>query len=103
MQNADAAFLDLRATGPKLTHYLSAQRPGRSGVKFAMRQAPSTVEFGPAPRRVGAVWSWIATHPTGQQEEVVGFHSEAEARQWRTSNGLRARFRTRGDRIEGAI
>ena len=56
----------------------------------------TNVEFGLGPQRVGAIWAWIATHPSGQQEEIVGFHSEAEAREWRASNGLRAWFRTRG-------
>jgi hypothetical protein len=70
---------------------------------FNMRQTASSAEFSPAPQRVGAVWTWIATHPSGQQEEIVGFHSEAEAREWRTSNGLRAWFRTRGYLIEGTV
>jgi hypothetical protein len=48
----------------------------------------TNVEFGLGPQRVGAIWAWIATHPSGQQEEIVGFHSEAEAREWRASNGL---------------
>jgi hypothetical protein len=42
------------------------------------------------------VWALIATHPSGQQEDVIGFHTEEEARQWRKSNGYRAWLRTRG-------
>jgi hypothetical protein len=29
------------------------------------------------------VWALIATHPSGQQEDVIGFHTEEEAKQWR--------------------
>ena len=59
--------------GRKLTRYRSGQRPGREGLRFAMQQTASSVEFSPAPQRLGAVWTWIATHPSGQQEEIVGF------------------------------
>jgi hypothetical protein len=96
-----AAFLISAQPTCKLTRYQSEQRPGRGGLRFAMQQTASEVEFSLAPQRLGSVWIWIATHPSGQQEEIVGFHSEAEAQEWRTSNGLRAWFRTRGCRVEG--
>jgi hypothetical protein len=35
-------------------------------------------------------------HPSGQQEDVIGFHTEKEAKEWRKSNGCRAWLRTRG-------
>jgi hypothetical protein len=47
-------------------------------------------------RKVGRVWALIATHPSGQQEDVIGFHTEEEALEWRKSNGYRAWLRTRG-------
>jgi len=42
------------------------------------------------------VWSVVATHPSGQQEHIVGFHTEAEALEWRVSQGCRAWLTTRG-------
>lgn len=38
----------------------------------------------------------IATHPSGQKEDVIGFHTEEEAKEWRKSNRCRAWLRTRG-------
>jgi hypothetical protein len=37
-----------------------------------------------------------ATHPSGQQEHILGFHTEAEAIAWRVSQGRRAWLETRG-------
>jgi hypothetical protein len=47
-------------------------------------------------QKIGRVWALIATHPSGQQEDVIGFHTEEEAKRWRKSNGYRAWLRTRG-------
>jgi hypothetical protein len=47
-------------------------------------------------QKIGRVWALIATHPNGQQEDVIGFHTEEEAKKWRKSNGYRAWLRTRG-------
>jgi hypothetical protein len=46
--------------------------------------------------KIDRVWSVIATHPSGQQEHIVGFHTEAEAMEWRVSQGCRAWLTTRG-------
>jgi hypothetical protein len=46
-------------------------------------------------QKIGGVWALIATHPSGQQEDVIGFHTVEEAEEWRKSNGCRA-LRTRG-------
>lgn len=54
-----------------------------------------TVEFDPAPIRVGAEWRLVATHPSGQQEHVFGFHTRAEAIDWLSGNGFAAWMRTR--------
>ena len=45
--------------------------------------------------RVGADWRLVATHPSGQQEHVSGFHTEAEAIDWLSSNSFAAWMRTR--------
>jgi hypothetical protein len=46
-------------------------------------------------QKIGGVWALIATHPSGEQEDVIGFHTEEEAKEWRKSNGCRAWLRTR--------
>ena len=46
--------------------------------------------------KIQRVWSVVATHPSGQQEHIAGFHTEAEAMEWRVSQGCRAWLRTRG-------
>ena len=61
-----------------------------------MVQSSSLVAFEPRPQKIGRVWALIATHPSGQQEDIIGFHTEAEAKEWRAGHGLRAWFRTRG-------
>jgi uncharacterized protein (DUF2147 family) len=48
------------------------------------------------PLGVDGVWAVVATHPSGQQEHIVGFHSEAEAKEWRVGVGCEAWLRTRG-------
>jgi DNA invertase Pin-like site-specific DNA recombinase len=64
-------------------------------IKHQQAEAMRLLDAG-EPQSAVAAWKWIATHPSGQQREIVGFHNEAEAREWRTSNGLQAWFRTRG-------
>ena len=54
------------------------------------------VLFDKKAQKIGEVWALIATHPSGQQEDVIGFHTEKEAKEWRKSNGCRAWLRTRG-------
>jgi hypothetical protein len=55
----------------------------------------ATVEFNPTPIKVGPEWRLVATHPSGQQEHISGFHTEAEAIDWLSSNGFAAWMRTR--------
>jgi hypothetical protein len=58
---------------------------------FGTRHTASEVQFSQKPQKTGPVWAWVAIYPSGQQEEIWGFHSPQEAREWRTGNGLRAR------------
>ena len=46
--------------------------------------------------KIDQVWRVVATHPSGQQEHTLGFHTEAEAIAWRVSQGCRAWLETRG-------
>lgn len=55
------------------------------------------VGFAHKPLRCGEWWYVVATHPSGQQEDVAGFHSETEAEEWLAgSKGLRAWLKSRG-------
>jgi hypothetical protein len=38
----------------------------------------------------------MATHPSGQQEDISGFHTAAEATEWFTSDACAAWLRARG-------
>ena len=55
-----------------------------------------SVVFDRKPLKVDRVWTIVATHRSGQQEHIIGFHSEAEAKKWRVSVGCEAWLRTRG-------
>jgi hypothetical protein len=55
-----------------------------------------SIIFDRKPLQVDRVWSVVATHPSGQQEHIVGFHTEAEALEWRVSQACRAWLKTRG-------
>ena len=46
--------------------------------------------------KIDQVWGVVATHPSGQQEHILGFHTEVEAMEWRVSQGCRAWLKTRG-------
>jgi hypothetical protein len=55
------------------------------------------VGFARKPLKYGKWWYIVATHPSGQQEDVTGFHSEAEAEEWLAgSRGLMAWLKSRG-------
>jgi hypothetical protein len=55
------------------------------------------VTFDPKPIRLGVAWGLVATHAlSGQQEHIVGFHSETEAKEWLASKGCEAWLKTRG-------
>jgi hypothetical protein len=54
------------------------------------------VTFDQIPVKVGPTWRLTATHPSGQQEHVSGFHTAAEALDWLASDGCAAWLRTRG-------
>lgn len=63
----------------------------------AVTELGKQVAFARNPLRCGEWWCVVATHPSGQQEDVAGFHSEAEAEEWLAgSRGLRAWLKSRG-------
>jgi len=66
------------------------------GLAFSMAISTDNVVFDREPLKVDRLWAVVATHPSGQQEHIVGFHTEAEAREWRASVGCEAWLRTRG-------
>ncbi|HTV27910.1 MAG TPA: hypothetical protein VMF32_09020 [Xanthobacteraceae bacterium] len=51
-----------------------------------------------ASRSFGGSWQLIATHPSGHQEDIAGFHTETEAIDWLSSSACAAWLRTRGYR-----
>ncbi len=62
-----------------------------------MANIADTVTFDPKPIRIGGAWGLVATHAlSGQQEHIVGFHTETEAEEWLASKGCKAWLRTRG-------
>jgi hypothetical protein len=65
-------------------------------VAVAVAHSTDLVAFDRDPLRVDGVWAVVATHPSGQQEHIIGFHSEAEAKEWRVGVGCEAWLRTRG-------
>jgi len=55
------------------------------------------VTFDPRPIRPGIAWALVARHAlSGQQEHIIGFHSEEEAKEWLASKGCKAWLKTRG-------
>jgi len=65
-------------------------------VPVAMPDFTDSVVFDRDPLKVDGVWAIVATHPNGQQEHIIGFHSAAESDGWRTSKGCEAWLKTRG-------
>lgn len=62
-----------------------------------MAKSAEQVSLSPKPVKVGAVWCLVATHAlSGQQEHIVGFHNEVEAKEWLASKGCGAWLRSRG-------
>jgi hypothetical protein len=62
-----------------------------------MADSADKVIINPKPIRLGLAWGLVATHAlSGQQEQIVGFHTETEAKEWLASKGYRAWLRTRG-------
>jgi hypothetical protein len=52
--------------------------------------------FNRKPLKTSATWHLIATHPSGQQEHISGFHTAAEALEWLSSKACAAWLRARG-------
>jgi len=62
-----------------------------------MAQFAHQVVFALKPPQAGESWHIVATHPSGQQEHISGFHDKAEAEEWLAgSKGIKAWLKTRG-------
>ena len=61
-----------------------------------MTDFTDSVVFDREPLEVDGVWAIVATHPSGQQEHIIGFHSAAEAEDWRIGKGCEVWLKTRG-------
>ena len=67
-----------------------------SSSSIAFMTSRDSVIFERKAIKIDKVWGVVATHPSGQQEHILGFHTEAEAMAWRVSQGCRAWLKTRG-------
>jgi len=54
------------------------------------------VTFDPNPRKVGPGWRLVATYPSGQQEYITGFETEAAAIEWLAGSRCQAWLKARG-------
>jgi hypothetical protein len=54
------------------------------------------VTFDPKPRKIGPEWHVVATYPSGQQEHITGFETEAAAIEWLASSRCHAWLKARG-------
>ena len=72
------------------------ERRASGALAFSMAISTDNVVFDREPLKVDRLWAVVATHPSGQQEHIVGFHTEAEACEWRASHSCEAWLRTRG-------
>lgn len=86
-----------------VTKQTSPRRSGLTTDSDIAIDSPPVVEltkqvgFARKPLRCGGWWYLVATHPSGQQEDVAGFQSEIEALEWLAgSKGLRAWLNSRG-------
>jgi len=76
----------LEAAGDEPTFIRRIERDSLDQVDFALKEL-----------RLGRGWYIVATHPSGQQENIDGFHCEAEAREWiEGSRAFQSWLRTRG-------
>ncbi len=55
-----------------------------------------SIRINPQPIKVGDEWHVKAIWPSGHPEEITGFKTEAEAREWINGDGAKAWLRGRG-------
>ena len=44
------------------------------------------ITFDPRPLKIGHEWHVVVTYPSGQQEQITGFKTEADAQNWITND-----------------
>jgi hypothetical protein len=54
------------------------------------------VTFDSEPLKRGPEWYLVATYPSGQQEHITGFKTEADAIEWVASSRCQAWLKARG-------
>ena len=54
-----------------------SRRAGSSSIALMANRA--SVIFERNAIKIDRVWGVVATHPSGQQEQILGFHTEVEA------------------------
>ena len=61
-----------------------------------MAELHPSISINPQPIKVGDEWHVKAIWPSGHPEEITGFKTEAEARDWITGEGAKVWLRGRG-------
>jgi hypothetical protein len=51
-----------------------------------MTQPAPTIKFEPRPVDGGPRWQVVATHSCGKQEQITGFATESDAKNWITND-----------------
>jgi hypothetical protein len=54
-----------------------------------------TITLNPQPRKLGDEWYIVATYPSGQEENILGFETEEAAKAW-IANDSKAWRKRRG-------
>ncbi len=58
-----------------------------------MAEPHDKIKINPQPLRVGNEWHVRAIWPSGHHEEIIGFKTEAEARDWINGEGAKSALR----------
>ena len=61
-----------------------------------MPKSADKLSFDPKPLKAGGGWYIVVTYPSGMQEHIPGFHSEAETEEWLAGKGRRMWLSARG-------
>ena len=54
------------------------------------------IKFEPRPLKIGLGWHIVATYPSGLQEHIIGFKTQAEATEWLANGRRQAWLKARG-------
>jgi hypothetical protein len=61
-----------------------------------MPKSAEKISFDPKPLKAEGGWCIVVTYPSGMQEHIPGFHSEAETEEWLKGKGRKIWLSARG-------